>query len=340
MSPRLSRPAVLGSSPARHDDRKLIERGRQVLQLEAAAVSAVAGRLDGEFARAVRLLASARGRVIVSGVGKSGLIARKLAATLTSTGTAASYLHPVDSLHGDLGIVGPSDVAIVLSNSGESEDLFALVGSLQRLSVPIIAITGAMDSALARLATVALDGAVAEEAGPHAIAPTASTTVALALGDALAIAVLGEKGFSGDEFAKNFAERHPGGSLGLRLLLRVSDVMVPPGRVLRPDATMKDAVVSLAHDRGLAMIAENGCLTGVLTTGDLTRLAERDPNFLDCRVSEVMTRSAKTATPTDLAAAAVGVMQRHGVIVLPVVDDGGAIVGVVHLHDLMRAGAV
>jgi arabinose-5-phosphate isomerase len=307
-----------------------------VLELEASAISAVAGRLDGGFARAVRLLADAKGRVIVSGVGKSGLIARKLASTLTSTGTAASYLHPVDSLHGDLGIVGPDDVAIVLSKSGESQDLFGLVGSLQRLSVPIIAITGAMDSLLARVATVALDGSVTEEACPHDLAPTASTTVALALGDALAVALLEERGFTREQFA----ERHPGGSLGRRLLLRVQDVMLPAGRVLRPDATMRDAVVSLAHDRGLAMIAENGHLSGVLTTGDLTRLAERDPRFLDLRVSDVMTRSAKTVAPADLAAAAVGAMQKHKIIVLPVVDDAGAIVGVVHLHDLMRAGAV
>jgi arabinose-5-phosphate isomerase len=323
----------------RLDDAQLIQVGRRVLQLEAAEVSASAQRLDAAFARAVRLLAGAQGRIIVSGVGKSGLIARKIAATLTSTGTAASYLHPVDCLHGDLGIVGKEDVAIVLSNSGESEDLFGLVGSLQRLSVSIIAITGAVDSALARLATVVLDGRVSEEAGPHAVAPTTSTTVALALGDAIAIALLEEKGFSGHEFAKLFAERHPKGSLGLRLLLRVRDVMLPPGRLLRPDARMKDAVVSLAHDRGLAMIADNGHLTGVLTTGDLTRLAERDPNFLECPISKVMTRSPKTAAPDDLAAAAVGVMQRHGVIVLPVVENG-TIVGVVHLHDLMRAGAV
>jgi arabinose-5-phosphate isomerase len=323
----------------RLNDSDLVQVGRRVLELEASEISAAASRLDREFARAVRLLSSAKGRVIVSGVGKSGLIARKIAATLTSTGTAASYLHPVDSLHGDLGIVAKDDIAIVLSNSGESEDLFALVGSLQRLGVPIIAITGAMDSALARLATVTLDGRVTEEAGPHSIAPTTSTTVALALGDALAIALLEERGFSGEEFAKQFAERHPKGSLGLRFLLRVSDVMLPPGRVLRPEAKMKDAVVTLAHDRGLAMIADNGHLTGVLTPGDLTRLAERDPNFLECRVSEVMTRSPKTAAPTDLAAAAVGVMQRHGVVVLPVLDHD-EIVGVVHLHDLMRAGAV
>jgi arabinose-5-phosphate isomerase len=259
---------------------------------------------------------------------------------LTSTGSPASYLHPVDSLHGDLGIVGKDDVAIVLSNSGESEDLFSLVGSLQRLSVPIIAITGAVDSALARLASVVLDGRVTEEAGPDTVAPTTSTSVALALGDALAIALLEERGFRGEEFAKAFAQRHPKGSLGLRLLLRVRDVMLPPGRLLRSEAPMKEAVVSLAHDRGLAMVADNGHLSGVLTTGDLTRLAERDPNFLERPVAAVMNRSPKTAAPDDLAAAAVGVMQTHGVIVLPVVENGGAIVGVVHLHDLMRAGAV
>ncbi|MEO8090552.1 MAG: KpsF/GutQ family sugar-phosphate isomerase [Gemmatimonadales bacterium] len=320
----------------RLDDSALIGAGRRVLQLEAAAVAEIGRRLGSEFARAVRLLAEAKGRVIVSGVGKSGLIARKLASTLTSTGTPASYLHPVDSLHGDLGIVGPDDVAIVLSKSGESQDLFGLVGSLQRLNVPIIAITGDMDSLLARVAAVALDGTVEEEACPHDLAPTASTTVALALGDAIAVALLEERGFTREQFA----ERHPGGSLGRKLLLRVQDVMLPAGRVLRPDATMRDAVVSLARDRGLAMVVENGQLSGVLTTGDLTRLAERDPRFLERPVSEVMTRSAKTAAPGDLAAAAVGAMQQHKIIVLPVVDEQGAIVGVVHLHDLMRAGAV
>jgi arabinose-5-phosphate isomerase len=319
-----------------HDDPTLIELGRRVLQLESAAVAAVAGRLDQAFAQAVRVLAGARGRVIVSGVGKSGLVARKLASTLTSTGTPASYLHPVDSLHGDLGIVGPSDVAIVLSKSGESQELFGLIGSLQRLGVPIIAITGGLDSNVSRVATVTLDGSVKEEACPHDLAPTASTTVALALGDALAVALLEVKGFRREDFAA----LHPGGSLGRRLLLRVRDVMLPPGRVLTPSATMRDAVVSLAHDRGLAMVSENGHLAGVLTTGDLTRLAERDPGFLERAVSEVMTHTAKTAAPDDLAGAAVGVMQRHGIIVLPVVENGGAIVGVVHLHDLMRAGAV
>ena len=234
-----------------------VELGRRVLRLEGAAVAAVADRLDQRFDRAVRLLADAAGRVIVTGVGKSGLVARKIAATLTSTGTPASYLHPIDSLHGDLGIVGPHDVALVLSKSGDSQDLFGLVGSLQRLGVPIIALTGAVDSPLARVAAVVLDGSVAEEACPYDLAPTASTTVALALGDALAVALLERKGFRPEDFAA----LHPGGSLGRRLLLRVRDVMLPAGRILPPDAAMRDAVVSLAHDRGLALIGTNGRLT-------------------------------------------------------------------------------
>jgi arabinose-5-phosphate isomerase len=318
------------------DPRATVELGRRVLRLEGAAVTAVADRLDERFDRAVQLLADAGGRVIVTGVGKSGLVARKLAATLTSTGTPASYLHPIDSLHGDLGIVGRSDVAVVLSKSGDSQDLFGLVGSLQRLSVPIIAITGALDSPLARVATVVLDGSVAEEACPHDLAPTASTTVALALGDALAVALLERKGFRPEDFAT----LHPGGALGRRLLLQVRDVMLAPGRILPPDATMREAVVSLARDRGLALIGTGGRLSGVLTTGDLTRLAERDPDFLDRPVSQVMTRSPRTTAPDDLAAAAVGTMERNGVIALPVISDGGTIEGVVHLHDLMRAGAV
>ena len=318
------------------DRAALIELGRRVLTLESSAVAGAAQSLDEQFAAAVELLAKVRGRVIVSGVGKSGLIARKIAATLTSTGTAATYLHPVDSLHGDLGIVGPVDAAILLSKSGESEDLFGLAGTLQRLGVPIVAITGRLDSTLARVAAVALDGSVAEEACPFDLAPTASTTVALALGDALAIALLEVKGFGREDFAAV----HPGGRLGRKLLLRVRDVMLAPARLLGPGATMREAVVTLAHERGLAMIVEDGRLRGVLTPGDLTRLAERDTDFLGRAVAEVMTRTPRTAAPDDLAASAAGTMERFGVIVLPVVENGSTVVGVVHLHDLMRAGAV
>lgn len=313
-----------------------IEAGRRVLKLEAAGILAAADRLGPEFGQAVDLLARAKGRIIVSGVGKSGLIARKIAATFTSTGTPASYLHPVDSLHGDLGLVGHDDIVIVLSKSGESQDLFGLLGSLQRMKVPIIAITGGGQSILAKVAAVTLDGNVSEEACPHDLAPTASTTVALALGDALAVALLERKGFAREDFAL----LHPGGSLGVKLTLRVRDVMVAEVGSLPPSATMRDAVVKLAHHRGIANVVEDGRLVGVITAGDLTRQAERGTDFLVSRVDQVMTRTPHTAEADDLAAAAVGIMERHGIMALPVLDGDARIVGVVHLHDLLRAGAV
>ena len=310
--------------------------GRRVLRLEAAELKAVAERIGPEFTRAVEILARANGRVIVSGMGKSGLIARKIAATLTSTGTAAGYLHPVDSLHGDLGMVGREDVAIVLSKSGESQDLFGLLGSLQRMNVPIIAITGGRDSMLAKQAAVVIDGGVSEEACPHDLAPTASTTVALGIGDALAVALLERKGFRREDFAA----LHPGGSLGVKLTLRVRDVMLTGDGTLPASATMRDAVVTLAHHRGIATIVDQGRLVGVITAGDLTRQAERNPDFLTRRVDQVMTQTPKTADPDELAVAAVGTMEQFGIMALPVVTSEGLVVGVIHLHDLLRSGAV
>jgi arabinose-5-phosphate isomerase len=312
-----------------------VEAGRRVLRLEAAGVARAAERLDGRFAAAVDLLAGVRGRIIVSGVGKSGLIARKVAATLTSTGTPATYLHPVDSLHGDLGIVGRDDAAIVLSKSGESDELAGLLVALERLGVPVIAITGGGESMLGRLAAVVLDASVEEEACPHDLAPTTSTTVALALGDALAVALMERRGFRPDDFAA----LHPGGALGRRLLLRVRDVMVP-ARPLALEATMREVIVALAHERGLAILAEGGRLRGVLSAGDLSRLAEREANLLAAVPAQAMTRAPKTAEPDDLAASAVGRMERFGIMVLPVVEDGDRVIGAVHLHDLLRAGAV
>jgi len=317
-----------------HD--RLIAAGRRVIRLEAEALATAERALDAGFARAVELLKQSTGRVIVTGVGKSGLIARKIAATLTSTGTPAMWLHPVDSLHGDLGLIGPRDVAIVLSKSGETEELVALLGELARLRTPIIALTGGLDSTLARAATVVLDAGVGEEACPHDLAPTASTTVALALGDALAVALLEEKGFARNDFAR----LHPGGRLGRKLLLRVSDVMLAPGPLLAPTATMREAVVELAHRRGLAMVGSGGMLRGVVTAGDLSRLAEAHPDFLGLRVEEAMTSSPKTCKAGELAAAVVGLMEQHGIMAMPVLEDDGRVLGVVHLHDLMRAGAV
>src|SRR5690242_4460051 len=315
----------------------LVERGRRVLALEAAAIERVAERLGPPFAAAVRLLAAAQGRLIVSGVGKSGLIARKLAATLTSTGTPASFLHPVDSLHGDLGMVGQNDVAILLSKSGASDDLFGLVSQLGRLGVPIIAITGVPDSPLGRAAAVVLDGSVEEEACAETLAPTTSTTVALAVGDALAVTLLEVKGFTREDFAA----LHPGGSLGRTLLLRVSDVMVTRDLpLLAGDRPMRECVVLLAERRGtVAVVNGGGTLAGVVTAGDLTRLMEKTDQFLDVKVAEVMTRSPKTVAPGELAGAAVRLMEKHGIMALPVLDDANKVVGMVHLHDLMKAGA-
>ena len=322
-------------SPA--DRERIVARGRDVLAQESAAVGALATRLDSHFADAVALLASRAGRVVVSGVGKSGAIARKIAATLTSTGTPATFLHPVDSVHGDLGIIGRGDAAIVLSKSGETEELMDLVGHLKRLGVPIVAFVGNLESPLARQADVALDAAVAGEACPFDLAPTTSTTVALALGDALAIALLETKGFQ----AEDFARLHPGGSLGRRLLLRVQDVMVTDALpALAPEATMRECVILLAERRGTVVVVDpQRRVIGVVTAGDLTRLMERRDDFLAVPVREIMTRTPKLTRPDELAGAAVYRMEQHGIMALPVVDAAGALVGIVHLHDLMRAGA-
>ena len=315
----------------------LVERGRRVLALEADAIARVAQRLGPAFAAAVRLLAAASGRVIVSGVGKSGLIARKIAATFTSTGTPASFLHPIDSLHGDLGIVGREDVAILLSKSGASDELFGFVSQLKRLGVRLVAITGDPDSALARQAEVVLDASVAEEACPETLAPTASTTAALALGDALAVTLLEVKGFRREDFAA----LHPGGALGRNLLLRVADVMLANDvPTLGPDRPMRECVVLLAEKRGTVAVVDGaGNLVGVVTAGDLTRLMERTDRFLDLPVGDVMTRQPKSTTRDELAGAAVRVMEQHGIMALPVLDGGRKLVGMVHLHDLMKAGA-
>jgi arabinose-5-phosphate isomerase len=316
----------------------ILDRGRRVLELEAAAIHALAERLDESFAEAVRLLAQAKGRIIVSGVGKSGLIARKIAATFTSTGTPAAFLHPVDSLHGDLGIVGREDVALLLSKSGSSDELFGLVEQLRRLAVPIVAVTGEPASVLARCATVVLDAAVTEEACPETLAPTASTTAALALGDALAVALLEVKGFRREDFAA----LHPGGVLGRKLLLRVGDVMVSQHLpLLTADRPMRECVVLLAERRGtVAVVNGGGSLVGVVTAGDLTRLMERSDDFLDVPVQDVMTATPKTAATDELAGAAVARMEQYGIMALPVLDGGRKVVGMVHLHDLMKAGAV
>ncbi len=314
----------------------IIERGRRVLQLEAAALAEVERTLGEDFVRAVQLLAACRGRVIIAGVGKSGLIGRKMAATFTSTGTPAMFLHPVESVHGDLGIVGADDVAILISKSGESQELLGLIDALSRLGVRMIAMTADRASRLSRHADVTLDLGVREEACPHDLAPTTSTTVTVALGDALAVALMEEKGFR----AEDFARFHPGGSLGRRLWTRVSDVMIASDLpVLDRSATMRDAIVLLAARRGIAVVVEHGLVLGVVTAGDLTRLWERHADVLSVPVVAVMTATPRMAHDHELGSAVVHRMETHGIMAMPVLNEQEQLVGIVHLHDLMRAGA-
>ena len=317
------------------DTSRIIDRGRRVIALERDALAATLSRLNDDFARAVTLMRDKTGRVIVAGVGKSGLIARKIAATLTSTGTPSTFLHPADSVHGDLGIVGPDDIAILISKSGESDELLGLLEHLKRMGVRTIAMTGERSSALARHADVILDASVAEEACPHDLAPTTSTTVALALGDALAVALLEEKGFQREDFAR----LHPGGSIGRRLLTQVHDVMETDRLpVLHAGDTMRQAIVMLAERRGIAIMLDSGDrVIGVMTAGDLTRAMEHESDVLALPVEQLLNRTPKVARHNELASAVVYRMETHGIMAMPVLDAEERLAGVVHLHDLMRA---
>lgn len=330
----------MGEAEGTSDPALLLAEGRRVLRLEAAAVAALEGRLDDTFIEACRLLSDTTGRVIVSGIGKSGIIARKVAATLTSTGTPATFLHPVEGLHGDLGIVSRLDVALLVSKSGSTSELGGLIEYLVRLDVPIIALTGHGGSSLGRRARTVLDCSVAEEACPLDLAPTSSTTAALAMGDALAVAVFRMKGFRPEQFAS----LHPGGALGRKLTLRVEDVMVSEGYPsLSEHALMRETVVPIAEKRGTVPVVDgNRRVVGVVTAGDLTRLMEHDDGWAARPVADAMTRNPRTAGMGELGSAAVRRMEQGpgGVMALPVVDESGILIGVVHLHDLIRSGAV
>ena len=316
----------------------LLREGRRVLEAEGRAIQGLVERLGPDFVRAVEVLAGAQGRVIVAGIGKSGIIGRKIAATLTSTGTPAAYLHPVEGLHGDLGIVGREDVAVLISKSGDTSELAGLIDYLIRLGVPIVALTGDTASSLGRAAAVALDCSVEEEACPLDLAPTTSTTATLAMGDALAVVLLQRRGFR----AEDFARLHPGGSLGRKLTLRVEEVMVGDEYPsLGEEALIRDCIVPLAQMRGtVPIVDEERRVVGVVTAGDLTRLMERNENFLEVPVREVMTQNPKMVRVGELASAAVHVMENFRIMALPVVGEDNRLLGIVHLHDLMRSGAV
>ncbi|MEJ7669843.1 MAG: KpsF/GutQ family sugar-phosphate isomerase [Casimicrobiaceae bacterium] len=314
---------------------------RNVLATEAAAITALTSRIGASFVAAVELLLYCRGRVIVSGMGKSGHIARKLAATLASTGTPAFFVHPAEASHGDLGMITPDDVVLMLSYSGETDELVGLIPHLKREGATLIALTGNEASSLAQAADVHLDAAVDSEACPLGLAPTASTTAALALGDALALALLDARGFSVEDFARS----HPGGALGRRLLTRVADVM-RTGDALPTSpatATLGEAIVEMSR-KGMGMTAivdSEGRVAGIFTDGDLRRGLERVRDVAATKVTDVMTRSPRTIGPEQLAVDCVEAMERIPKIqVLLVVDGEAKLVGALHLHDLFRARIV
>ncbi|HET6617694.1 MAG TPA: KpsF/GutQ family sugar-phosphate isomerase [Gemmatimonadota bacterium] len=316
-----------------------LARARETLVVEAQAIRALETRLGPSFVEAVDRLFACRGRAIVTGMGKSGLVARKIAATLTSTGTPSVYLHPAEGVHGDAGVALKGDVVVALSKSGETDELLQLLGVFKRFDLPIVALVGTPRSTLARRADVVLDCSVDEEACPHDLTPTASSTAMIAMGDALAMALLTRRDFRPEDFAVF----HPGGSLGKRLLLTVADVMLTGDLVpfVPFSATMREAIVEMAHKRGtVPVVDDRQRVVGVVTNGDLMRLMEETDQVFTMPVAEVMTKEPKTISPDALAATAVNQMENHGIVALPVVDAERRLVGIVHLHDCMRAGVV
>lgn len=317
-----------------------LELARKVLAIEADAVRALASRLDERFLDAIGLILACRGRVVVSGVGKSGHIARKIASTMASTGTPAFFLHAAEAGHGDLGMITRDDVVLALSNSGQSDELLTIIPLIKRQGAKLIAVTGNPDSALAKEADVHLDAGVAQEACPLNLAPTASTTAALALGDALAVALLDARGF--DE--QDFARAHPGGALGRRLLTHVSDVMRTGDSVpsVPEQASFFDVLLEMSR-KGMGMAAvvdSNRKVVGIFTDGDLRRTLERTPDVRTLKVTDIMKRDPRAIAPHKLAAEAVEVMERHRINQLLVVSDQGELVGALNTHDLLQAKVV
>jgi arabinose-5-phosphate isomerase len=324
----------------RFSPERALELGRQTLRIEAEAVEALQGRIDGEFARAVELILNSTGRVIVSGMGKSGHVARKIAATMASTGTPAYFVHPGEASHGDLGMITRDDVLLALSNSGESEELLRIVPLVKRMGARLIAMTGVPGSTLAREADVHLDAGVAQEACPNNLAPTASTTAALALGDALAVALLDARGFGPEDFARS----HPGGSLGRRLLTHVSDVMRAGDKVpaVAPETSITEAIIAMSRG-GLGLVAitdGDGRTLGIFTDGDLRRAFEKRIDLQQGNIDTVMHRTPRTIGPQRLAAEAVEMMERLRINALLVVDDDGRLVGALNMHDLFTAKVI
>lgn len=318
---------------------RILKLAERVLRLEAEGILGLAERLDARFLRALELLRDCRGRVVVTGIGKSGIVARKVAATLASTGTPALFLHPAEGVHGDIGMVARGDVVLAISNSGETEELLTLLPAIKRLGVSLIVFTGSPGSTLARSAEVVLDVSVREEACPMGLVPTSSTTAAQAMGDALAVALLELRGVTPEDFAVV----HPGGSLGRRFL-KVEELMhvgdaIP---VVSEGTPMAEAVLEMTGKRlGATVVVDaTGRLTGIITDGDLRRALQRDEQLLRKRAGEVMTRDPKTIGRGELAAKALEVMEHYAITQLVIVDAQGRPAGIIHLHDILRAKIV
>ena len=318
----------------------LIARGRRVLATEAEAVAALEHRLGEPFAQACRLILGCEGRVVVTGMGKSGHVGNKIAATLASTGSPSFFLHPAEAKHGDIGMITGKDVVLALSNSGETEELLTILPVIKRIDVPLIALTGKPGSTLARYATVTLDVSVPAEACPLNLAPTTSTTATLAMGDALAVAVLEARGFTEQDFARS----HPGGSLGRRLLLHVDEVMRTGDDLpaVGPETPLSAGLLEMSR-KGLGMttvVDGSRRVLGVFTDGDLRRALDKQLDVHATRMHDVMTANPKMARPRMLAAEAVHLMEAHRITALPVVDEQGTLVGALNVHDLLRAGVM
>jgi len=318
--------------------RRIVEVGRETIRKESEAVAALADRIGEAFEEAVKAIGSCKGKVVVTGMGKSGIIGRKIAATFSSTGTPAIFLHPAESVHGDIGLVDESDVALAISKSGETEEVLQLIPELKRMGVLVISMVGCLDSQLAGSSDVVLDVSVDSEACPNGLAPTSSTAAALAMGDALAVALLSLRDFSPEDFAR----LHPGGRLGKRLA-KVEEMMVTGTYlpVVRSDSPMKEAILEMTAKRGItSVVGKDGRLVGVITDGDLRRLLEKTSDIFSLKCRDVMTRNPRTIDRDSLAAKGVKIMEDQGITALLVLDDVRRPIGVLHLHDLMRAGVV
>ncbi len=329
-----------GVQSRRLDEASLLRMARSVLDLEANAVRALIERIDGDFAEACRHLIQCSGRIVVLGMGKSGHIGGKIAATLASTGSPAFFVHPGEASHGDLGMLTRHDVALILSNSGETGELVTILPLIKRLGIPLIALTGNPGSTLASAATVHIDVSVAQEACPLNLAPTSSTTAALAMGDAIAVALLEARGFTAEDFARS----HPGGRLGRRLLLLIDDIMHQGERIprVRDTAPLRDALVEMS-EKGLGMttvLDADHRLAGIFTDGDLRRSLDQGIDVHRALVRDVMTTGGRTIAPGALAAEALRLMEEHKINALVVVDRQQQVVGALNMHDLLRSGVV